>query len=658
MGNTVLTRDEQLHRRIEDLDRELERLRTTLGSIGDGVIATDTDGRVVSLNGVAEKLTGWRSDEASGLFVDDVFKIVSERTRLPVENPVGRVLREGAIVGLANHTVLIAKDGTEWAIDDSAAPIRNEAGQVTGCVLIFRDVTDRRKLEKENMERLAASRLLASIVESSTDAIVSKTLDGTIRSWNQGAELLFGHTREEAIGRPITLIIPTDRLQEEQEIVRRIGAGERVEHFETVRIRRDGSTVDVSLTISPIRDEEGRVIGASKIARDISDRKQDEQRIYALLAELREADRLKDEFLAMLGHELRNPMAPISNMLEILKRAQGDEALVQQARSTMERQLGQLARLVDDLVDVSRITRGKLELRKERVEIASAVHHAVESCQPIAERSHVHLDVSLPVETIYVNADPIRLVQAIGNLLNNACKFSPEGGHVSLSVEREDGEVKIAVKDQGIGIPKEKLDRVFDMFVQLDRALERTGAGLGIGLTLVKRIVRMLDGTVTARSEGRGRGSEFIVRLPVVLERRAQRRSVVTPEPPVVAVHRILVVDDNVDAASSLATLLRISGNETHVAHDGVAAIEVAERLRPDVILLDIGLPRLNGYDACRRMRERPWGSDVVIVAMTGWGQESDRRKSRDAGFDHHMVKPVDYGALMGAIAQGRGAAS
>jgi PAS domain S-box-containing protein len=511
---------------------------------------------------------------------------------------------------------------------------------------------------KEQAARIAASRLLASIVESSNDAIVSKTLDGTIRSWNHAAELLFGYTAAEAVGKPITLIIPADRAKEEEEIVRRIGAGERVDHFETVRVRRDGTMVDVSLTISPILDERGHVVGASKIARDISDRKQAEERIYSLLAELREADRLKDEFLAMLGHELRNPMAPISNMLEILKRASGDEALIQQARGTMERQLGHLARLVDDLVDISRITRGKLELRKERVDLSSAVHHALEACRPLAERSHLHLDVELPSEPVHVDADAVRLVQVIGNLLSNACKFSPEGGRVSLRVSRTDGEVQLAVKDEGVGIPKEELDRVFDMFVQLDRALERTGGGLGIGLTLVKRIVRMLGGSVTARSEGLGTGAEFIVRLPAVAERREQPRPPITPQPPAAALHRVLVVDDNVDAASSLAALLRITGNETHLAHDGVAAIEMAERVRPDVVLLDIGLPRMNGYDACRRIRELPWGKDVVIVAMTGWGQESDRQRSREAGFDHHMVKPVDYGALMTAIAQGRGTSS
>ena len=497
-------------------------------------------------------------------------------------------------------------------------------------------------------------RLLASIVESSNDAIVSKSLDGTIQSWNGGAEILFGYTADEMIGRPITLIIPADRLQEEEQIVRRIRAGERVDHFETVRVRRDGTTVDVSLTISPIRDDEGLIVGASKIARDITDRKLAEQRIYSLLTELREADHLKDEFLAMLGHELRNPMAPISNMLEILKRAGGNESLVQEARGTMERQLAQLARLVDDLVDVSRITRGKLEMRQERLDLVSSVHHAVEACRPLAERSRVRLDITVPEQPVFVDADPVRLIQVFGNLLNNACKFSPEGGRVSLEVRREGEEVSIAVRDEGVGIPPEKLARVFDMFVQLDRTLERTGGGLGIGLTLVRRIVRMLGGTVTAHSEGPGRGSEFVVRLPAVTERRSERRPILTPEPSVVPVRTILVVDDNADAAFSLAALLRITGNEAHVAHDGVTAVEAAERYRPDVVLLDIGLPRLNGYEACRRIRERPWGGNVVIVAMTGWGQESDRLKSREAGFDHHMVKPVDYAQLMQAIVHGR----
>jgi CheY-like chemotaxis protein/anti-sigma regulatory factor (Ser/Thr protein kinase) len=248
----------------------------------------------------------------------------------------------------------------------------------------------------------------------------------------------------------------------------------------------------------------------------------------------------------------------------------------------------------------------------------------------------------------------VRLVQVVGNLLNNACKFSREGGQIWLTVTSREREVAIAVRDEGVGIPEDKLKSVFDLFVQLDRELERTGGGLGIGLTLVKRIVRMLGGTVTAHSEGPGRGSEFVVHLPVVTEHRRERRAYPSPEPVPVATHRILVVDDNVDAASSLSALLRITGNDTEMAHDGLEAVEAAARLRPDVVLLDIGLPRLNGYDACRRIRLLPGGNNMVLIAMTGWGQESDRLRSRQAGFDHHMVKPVDFAALMKAIAETR----
>lgn len=505
----------------------------------------------------------------------------------------------------------------------------------------------------ENAKRLAASRMLAAIVESSTDAIISKTLDGIIRSWNAAAEILFGYPAEQAIGRHISLIIPEDRAQEEDEIVRRIRAGERVDHFETVRVRSDGQLIHVSLTISPITDDAGRIVGASKIARDITDRKQAEERIYALLAELKEADQLKDEFLAILGHELRNPMAPLSHMLQIMKRSEGDNTIMQEARTTMERQLVHLVRLVDDLVDVSRITRGKLELRKETVELAPILRQAVEACGPMAEASHLRIDLSLPEEPVYLRADAVRLAQVFGNLLNNACKFSEPAGRVTVTAARERGEVAVRVRDEGVGIPPDKLETIFGMFSQVDRTLERTQSGLGIGLTLVERLIGMLGGTVTAHSAGRGRGSEFVVRLPVLADSQRPRPDVPTPDP-IAAPRRILVVDDNADAASSLAMLLRITGNTTYVAHDGIEAVRQAEEHRPDVVLLDVGLPRLNGYDACRRIREKPWGGGMVIIAMTGWGAEGDRQRSREAGFDHHMVKPVDYEKLMSLLAQPR----
>ena len=505
------------------------------------------------------------------------------------------------------------------------------------------------RLGRSPTESVAASRLLAAIVTSSNDAIVSKSLDGTIRSWNAAAESLFGYAAEEAIGRHISLIIPPDRATEEEDIVARVRAGKRVDHFETVRVRKDGQTIHVSLTISPITDDLGRVIGASKIARDITDRKQAEERIYHLLAELQEADRVKDEFLAVLGHELRNPMAPLSHMLQIMKRSEGDNEVIRKARATMERQLFHLVRLVDDLVDVGRITRGKLELRKETVVLGPILRQSLDASSAAAEASDLELEMVLPDEPIYLRADAVRLAQVFGNLLNNACKFSEPGGRIVVTATREGSDVVVRVRDEGAGIPPDKLESIFEMFSQVDRALERNQGGLGIGLTLARRIVQLQGGDVSARSEGPGRGSEFVVRLPVLLEDRPPRRDVPTPEPEL-APRRILVVDDNVDAATSLAMLLRITGHTVSMAHDGMEAVGHAEAQRPEVILLDIGLPKMNGYDACRTIRERPWGKDVVIVAMTGWGQETDRMRSREAGFDHHMVKPIDYDALVGLL--------
>jgi PAS domain S-box-containing protein len=508
------------------------------------------------------------------------------------------------------------------------------------------------ELVRRHVPSSAAARFLASIVESTGDAIVSKSLAGTIQSWNAAAHRLFGYTAEQAVGNHISLIIPPDRAEEEEGIISRIRAGNRVDPFETVRLRSDGQPIHVSLTISPIQDEAGRVIGASMIARDITDQKQTEERIHTLLAELSNADRRKDEFLAMLAHELRGPLAPISNMLEIMKRADNDPAQLQQVRRTMERQLPQLVRLVDDLFDVSRITRNKIELRKEPTELASIINHSVEICRPLAEFANHQMAVRLPCEPIYLYADPVRLAQVFSNILNNACKYTERGGRISLIAERQGSDAVVSVTDTGVGIPASQLDRIFEIFTQIDRTLERAQGGLGIGLMLVKRLVELHGGTVTARSEGLGRGTEFVVRLPVIVDMPEALLSEPTAEPTCTSSHRVLVVDDNEDAASSLATLLKMTGNEIEIAHDGLEAVQAAETFRPDLILLDIGLPKLNGFDVCQRIREQPCGKEMVIVALTGWGQEDDRRRSKEAGFDHHMVKPLDYAALMKLLAE------
>jgi PAS domain S-box-containing protein len=1201
---------DRLAKAHEQVDDRREALRVTLASIGDGVITTDTEGRVTFVNAIAEGLTGWSNDEARGLPLKQVFAIFNEKTRQEVPNPVDKVLESGNIVGLANHTVLVRRDGTECPIDDSAAPIRDAQGVISGVVLVFRDITQRRKVEiaiRESEERFrtladaapvliwmsgpqkeriyfnrpwlqftgkpldehlgegwlslvhqedaagldeicgegfrqrkpftAEFRLrrhdgeyrwmldtevprfdaaggfagfigscvditerkqaeetrarLAAIVDSSDDAIVSKTLDGVIRSWNAGAERLFGYRADEAVGRHIHLIIPPELRAEEETILARLRRGEKIDHFETVRVAKDGRRLNISLTVSPVRDASGRIVGASKIARDttqttlaqhqineltddlrerleerdallrvlpvgifvaedpaceritmnpagaamlglehganpsktgpeaarlgfrvfmdgqevpagelpmqravrtgepvwgetvqivrqdgaerwlyeyaiplfdqngkvrgclgafvdISDRKRTEEALRKRAAEqavlykltdqlqrattlkdvyeatldsivdalgcqrasilifdeggvmrfvawrglsddyrraaeghspwkaedadpqpvtipditraqidpalkqvivaegirglgfiplmaqgrlvgkfmlyydephdlsdqelelaltiarqlafgvqrhralnamreseqrlrlatatgkvgvwdwdipanrvawtdslyeihgldkdrfagtveafaelvypedaafvsqaiksslagespyeiefralkpngeviwlltsatvlrgsggqpirmigatvditaakraeeaLREADRRKDVFLATLAHELRNPLAPICNALEIIRTAEQDRGLLEQARDTLDRQVRQLVRLVDDLLDVNRITRDRLELRKSRVQLDAILRQAVETFRSIASGEGQRIELELPDQQIVLEADPARLTQIFNNLLHNACKYTQRGGLITVRLWREGSDAVASFKDNGIGIPRDQLQGIFEMFAQVDTTLERSRGGLGIGLTLVRRLVELHGGSVTARSEGPGRGSEFTVRLPLVIggtidaghgPNGAPARRLGTGR----VGWRVLIVDDNVDAASTLATLLSRAGSTTQVASDGLSAVRQAEEFRPEVILLDIGLPEMNGYDVCRAIRAKPWGGSVAIVALTGWGHEQDRARSREAGFDEHLVKPLDpegLPVLLASLVDGR----
>ena len=367
---------------------------------------------------------------------------------------------------------------------------------------------------------------------------------------------------------------------------------------------------------------------------------------------LRDSDRRKDEFLATLAHELRNPLAPIRNALQIIHLAGNNGPAVEQARGMMERQLGQMVRLIDDLLDVSRISRGKFELRKERIELTTAIKSAVDTAQPLIDAAGHRLSVTPSPQPIYLDADPVRLAQVFSNLLNNAAKYMERGGRIWLTVAPEDHEVVVSVRDTGIGIPAEALPGIFDMFAQVDHSLEKAQGGLGIGLTLVKQLLEMHGGRIEARSDGVGKGAEFIARLPVVAA--APRREVantVEGPPTRIATCRILVADDNRDAAESMSMVLRLMGNEVRTVHDGLQAVEEAAAFRPDLVLLDIGMPRLNGYDAARRIRAERWGRSIMVVAMTGWGQEEDKRRAAEAGFDRHFTKPVNPAVLEQLIA-------
>jgi signal transduction histidine kinase len=408
--------------------------------------------------------------------------------------------------------------------------------------------------------------------------------------------------------------------------------------------------VGACLEISRIRDDAAKRVRAS------------EERLRLALSALQESDRRKNEFLALLGHELRNPMAPIRNAVRVLRLSggvgdggDGGDGALGSAIDMIERQAAQMVRLIDDLLDASRITSGKIELQKERIELAPVVSHAIEVARPLCKSMDQELTATLPAEPIHLKADPARLIQVVGNLLNNASKFTERGGRIRLTVEREGDEVAIRVQDTGIGLAEDQRSRIFEMFMQVDRSLERTRGGLGIGLALVKELVEMHGGTVEAHSAGLGRGSEFVVRFPALTEPPQPAPRDPSAAGQAAVPRRILVVDDNRDSAESLATLLELGGHQVHTAYDGLEAVGAAAKVRPDVILLDIGLPKLNGYEAARRIREQPGNDAIVLVALTGWGQEEDRERSRDAGFDRHMVKPVEYDALKKVLAELRG---
>jgi signal transduction histidine kinase/ActR/RegA family two-component response regulator len=416
----------------------------------------------------------------------------------------------------------------------------------------------------------------------------------------------------------------------------------------------------LTFIFEPVLDESGQVTGIFCEGSDLTEMHRAQQALRESEARLREADRRKDEFLAMLAHELRNPLAPLRNALYLARTgaaAGGPSGQGQVLHGMMERQVNQMVRLVDDLLDVARITQGKIALRMEPVEVARVVASAVETTAPTAKQAGHEIAVSLPSFPLYVQGDAVRLTQVLSNLINNAVKFSQPGEGIELTVAREGGEVLLAVKDRGMGIPADKLEEVFEMFSQLDRSLERSRTGLGLGLALARQIVRMHGGTIRASSAGPGRGSEFTVRIPVLSSAAVPRaESTSLARGPDAARRRILIADDNHDAADSMAMLLRAAGHAVEVVYDGLEALAAAGRMRPEVIVLDIGMPGLNGYDLARAARREAWSAGTMIIALTGWGQDIDRMRSRDAQIDVHLVKPVEWDVLENAVLGKRGA--
>jgi PAS domain S-box-containing protein len=493
------------------------QLAVTLRSIGDGVIATDAAGLIVLMNPVAESLTGWSATLARGRSLDEVFRIINEQSRVVIESPVAKVLRAGMVVGLANHTLLVRRDGVETPIADSGAPILTDAKEVLGVVLVFRDASQERD----------------------------------------------------------------------------------VEHA------------------------------------------------------MREADRRKDEFLAILSHELRNPLAPIRQAVAVIRSPAATEPQVRWSVEVIERQVRNISRLLDDLLEVSRITRGTLEIRKSLVAISKVLDEAIEIARPLIDSKHHELTVDCAIGlTLY--ADPLRLAQVVANLLMNAAKYTEPHGHIWLTAGADAAMAVITVRDNGVGIGAGMLTRIFEMFVQADGSRDRAEGGLGIGLALARGLIDLHGGTIEVRSGGLGHGSEFVVRLPLSAPAELPGSTDRAESADSADITSFLVADDNSDAAESLAMLLRLRGHEVQVVNDGAAALELLASMRPRFALLDIGMPNMDGHQLAGRIRAAPWGENMTLVAITGWGQDSDRNAALAAGFDYHFVKPVDIDAILGTLLTNR----
>jgi len=597
------------------------------------VYICDADGYITQFNDAAAALWGRRPETGRDRWCAAARLYQADGQELPPDqSPMALSLRTRQAIRDAEITIE-RPDGSHRQVRLSPNPIFDASGTLLGAVDQMLDATAFKEADQ------ARSRL-AAIIRSSDDAIISKDLNGIIRSWNQGAQRLFGYEAEEVIGRSITILIPPDRLDEEPGVIARIRLGESVDHYETIRRRKDGSLVDISLTVSPILGSDGTIVGASKVARDISDRKRTEQALV-------EADLRKDEFIATLAHELRNPLAPLKTSLHLIRMTGFSGQVPRSTLEMMERQVNHLGRLVEDLLDLSRLSHGTIQLKKEKLGLSDVVSDALEVSSPLIESKDHHLELSLQPE-LRVIGDRTRLVQVLVNLLNNAAKFTRPRGLIRLVVERDGNQARIRCADNGMGIAPDMQAAVFGMFTRAPQGSDagREG-GMGIGLSVVKHLVALHGGSISLRSEGVGKGTEFTVCLPLDTDVPETAQSTTRPaSQPATAGRRILVVDDNVDAADSLAALFGAIGHEVVTAHSGLEAISKGQQMLPDVVLLDIGLPDLSGHEVAARMRQEPWGNAALLVALTGWGEDRDRKLSIASGFDHHFVKPVDLDIL------------
>jgi PAS domain S-box-containing protein len=667
----ILRTNKILEQRTRELSQALAIMRATLDSSAEAILVTDEKGKITDFN---EKYI-------------DIWKIPRE----VLERGMAREVREFASQNFADPQRFLArieeiattcqesfdllelKDGRMF---ERCSKVLIVEKQSAGRVWTFRDVTERHLSE-------IISRRLAAIVASSDDAIIGKNLDGTITSWNLGAEHIFGYTADEMIGRSVMRLIPMDRQEEERQILSRIRSGERFGHFETIRLAKDGRQLNVSITVSPIKDSTGRVVGASKVARDITERKMAEDALNKAMEEIEkanrerlhlleserearsqaeQANRMKDEFLAMLSHELRTPLNAVLGWTNILRFGKLESEELKQGLDSIERNARVQAQIVEDLLDMSRIISGKCSLDQQRIDLRAVLNESIATLSATAEAKGVRMQALVDPFVGTISGDPIRLQQVFWNLLKNAIKFTPKDGEVQVLLKRVNSHVEVSVIDTGEGIAPEFLPYVFDRFRQGDASTTRRHGGLGLGLAIVKQLVELHGGTVCAKSGGIGQGATFVVRLPLLAvhsepekERRhpgaARRESQPLPEVSLANVH-VLVVDDEIDACRIVKRVLEMSGATVSMAGCASEAMERILAGRPDVLVCDVGMPGEDGYSLIRRLRalEERQGSALPALALSAYARSEDRTKAIRSGFQNHLAKPVEPAELLAVV--------
>jgi PAS domain S-box-containing protein len=647
---------EALEKKSAELTHSLSMMSATLESSTDGILVTDEEGRVIMWN--RKFVDMWRIP--SEVIDSREHQKLQDVTGKQFANPERFRERIAEIYLNSPEETFDELETADGRVFERYSKIQLVEERNVGRVWSFRDITERKQAEE-------AKAHLAAIVESSEDAVISKDLNGIIMSWNRGAQRLFGYTAQEAIGQPVTMLMPPERFDEEGGILQRIRRGESIEHYETVRRRKDGTLVEISLTVSPMTDANGKIIGASKIARDITERRQAEVERERLLASERDAlekaereARMKDEFLAILSHELRTPLNAIFGWANIL-RTSDNPVEIAEGLEVIERNARAQTKIIEDLLDMSRIISGKVRLDVQRVELLSVINSAIESAKPMAAAKQIRLTSVLDPLAGPVSGDPARLQQILWNLLTNALKFTPKGGRVHVVLERVNSHLEISVHDTGSGIAPDFLPYVFDRFRQADASTTREQRGLGLGLAIVKNLAELHGGSVRAKSQGPNKGSTFTIALPMVMNievdpnRRHPRAVTQEPGTERLDLHgvRVLAVDDEADARHLIKRILSSCGAQVETADSGGAALRFLRKTKPHVLIMDIGMPNEDGYEVIGKVRQlkNEEGGKVPAIALTAFARSEDRRRAILNGFQMHIAKPVEPSELIAMVA-------